>query len=702
MRIERSWVLIAAVIGVLGLRLPEAMADEPEISASVLPIRYAAVSGSVGKFRAHHWMKAGFASGLKDLTAKFVLPNGTTVHSEAHAIIDENDLGAAIDIEKENLGFVNFDYTEFRKYFDTTGGSNRLLPVFSGTEAAKDLTLDIGKFGLETGLTLEGWPELGFGYEREFKDGAKSRLSWPQVKEGTITRKIAPSWQDIDEMVDMFALHANDELAGFTLRGEQQWEFVRSENYRVEEQLGRTGTTSDSKIRRQDQAPESNLMTTTLGAERHFLDDRVFTSASYHFAHLRNREFESLLEYDINGVSTNYTYPEQKPNNRADSSYNSHTWVGNLTTSPWQSFTFGTRLKSEVISRRSNSTYNHDFRYTNTSGSATAPNSIADATMYSLSDLKAARWGENISLRYTGLPRTALYTELELEQTRALMREDRRAVDGPDTGDGTTNVTETFNRETVASIRRGVWSLGGQVAPWPFLNITSHLRHVRSNTDYDDQRESDPGTTTARSAFFDGQGIQTEEFMLRTTLRPSKWLRSSLRYQLRTDKYATRVETEPIVKTASRSHIYTYDVSLQPHRDVSATASFSRQNAWVTTPARYFQTIPFVNNSSNIPTFKADVNTWLLGLDYTPPAPVSFNTTLLYSWADNFNDFSEVGQPFGAEFDRLDLTTGMKWQVRDGTTVGTEYAFYHYNPNDNVEPGDYNAHVIWFDVSQKF
>lgn len=671
-----------------------ANAEERELSVTLLPVRYIAVDGDAAKFRAHHWMNDGYTGGLKEFSSRFTLADGTVIESDGHALIQANDYAFDFGAAKESLGFITFDYQEFRKYFDTSGGVHRRFRTLQFAETDKDLSLDIGNFGLTTGLTLEGWPALTLGYEREFRDGAKSRLTWASAIEAGETRKIAPSWQDIHEVADVFELGLSHELAGTHLHADQRWEFVRSENVRTERQLATTGAAADTKIRFQDQAPEATLMTTTLGASRAALGDKIYLSSGYHYAHLDSREFETLLETSAAGVITNFSNPEQKPNNRADNDLDSHSWVGAAVYAPWPAFSMTTKLKSEYVKREGRSAYNMDG---NPSGAQVGePDGILNRTDTSLTDNKAVRWGESLGLRYTGLPRTALYTELELEQGRVLMREDRLSVDGPDTGNGTSS-GEVFNRETVTSIRRGVITVGSHVSPCPYLDVTAHVRHRRNNNDYDDQRESSPSGSTARSAFIDAQNVHTDEFAGKLTLRPVRWLRTGLRYQFRDDDFDTRVESQQAVKTGMRSHIYTYDVTVQPWRELSTTVAYSTQFANVTTPA--------ANPSAGtpIPAFNANVGSWLVSADYAPSRwPVTLTGALQYARADNFNDVADIGLPLGSDFAKIDAMSRVAWAVREGTSLGVEYDFYAYNGNNNLEHDDYRAHAVWFDVTQTF
>ena len=142
------------------------------------------------------------------------------------------------------------------------------------------------------------------------------------------------------------------------------------------------------------------------------------------------------------------------------------------------------------------------------------------------------------------------------------------------------------------------------------------------------------------------------------------------------------------------------------------TGSFTRQTAWTKTPALYG------NGNTNIPRFNSNVNMWLFSTDYTPRHDLAFNGTLQYSWAHNFNDYSAVGVgaasgaptyggpyggiPYGADYDQVDLTTGLTWTPKEDTSIKVEYGFYYYQPDSNWNAGDYNAHLISLEVSKKF
>jgi hypothetical protein len=678
----RPWLWPCLIGGSLIAAAGPVSADERvDFSITPLPIRYAFVEGDDEKFSAHHWMKENYAGGIKEFTGYLHLPYDIAVATEGHALIDDNDFEGKIRVEKENFGFVNFEYVEFRKYYDGTGGVYYPFTVFTSSETDKELQLDIGHLKVEAGITFEKLPKITFAYERHFKDGAKSRLTWTTVREGAVRRNIGPAWQDIDEIVDTFTIGAEHTILGFTVTGEQKWEFVRSDLSREEKFLSAQNVAADRKIRVQNQEPQADLITTRAGIERWFLNEKVFFSSGYRFAHLDNRETESISEMDQFRSPRNFANPKQIQDARADNDFDSHTWVAHLMATPWSWLNLSAKFKSELLKREGNSTYPSDT-------TPAIPDGVINTTEQSVNDNKALRWGESFSVRFTAIPRTAIYNDVEFEQVRNWLSEDRTSL----RGQSPPNANEIFSRETVTDVRNGVWTLGAHFSPWYFLDTTNQVRVRRNNNDYDDKRETLPGASTARSAFFDELDIHTKEFSTRVTLKPVRWIRPAFRYQYRTDEYQTRIENEPERINDTTSHIYTFDLTLEPVRDLLVTGSFSRQTAATKTAAN-------TATVAQVPTFNADVDTWLFSAGYVLIQNIVLTGSLQYSQAENFNDFTSTGLPLGADFRELNLEAGLRCSPLKFLSVEPKYAFYRYDPDSHAEAGEYTAHVIWLEFT---
>lgn len=687
MTIMRKNVVVALVLAIIGTpSLSFASVDGLEVSADTKPLRFVSVDGDAQKFSAHHWVADHYTGGINDFSSQYTLPNDIEVSMDGHALVDENDLGGNFEIRKNDLGFIELDYSEFRKYYSGLGGVYYPFTSLPVNKIDKELAMNIGHLRVETGLTIEDWPRLTFEYEREWKEGAKSRLTWGSVKEGSVARKIAPSWQEVHEIGDVFAIKAEHDLKGFELSGDQRWEFNRAENMREEINLATTGVASDTKIRDQIQNPESQMVSTTLGAKRWFNEEKMFTSAAYRYVHITNQELEDILEMNSSRQLRNFTSPKQIRNARADNRFSSYTYVGNFMVAPVSWINVITKLKAESYNRLSSSEYPSDS--TPVAAGGAAPDGNINTIEVSENDTKAHRWGEGLSLRFTAIPRTALYADGELEQSRLWMSEERDSrgfQSAPSAG-------EIFKRETVDFIRNGTWVLGMHTSPWRFVNLTTHFREHRDNNDYDDKHETDGSAAGARSAFMDVQNFKTDEFMTRVAFRPRLWFQPSFRYKFRGDNFATRVENQTVVDTAMNSHIYTVDFATQIIKNMTNTVSFSRQTSRTVTPA-------MSSNAIAIPPFRADVNTWILGTEYCFPRDIIFATSMEYSRANNFNEFTNIGLPLGVDNKSLDLDAGFKIPVGKSVSLNPTYHFYHFGTNDHAEAGGYNAHVASMDVT---
>jgi len=652
-----------------------------------LPSRYIFVDGEADKFRTHHWINHNYAGGLKNLSAYYKLPNGVSVELEAQAIPANNEYEGLLLIKKKNLGYVKFDYQEFRKYYDKTGGVYHPYVGYRSegsplraTDTPKELALDIGHFGVEAGLRMEDYPELTFGYEREFKNGSKSRLTWGTVTDyGTSNpgRKIAPAFSDLKEVADKFKFKAEHTMNGYEVKSEQHWEQVRIDQTRQENFYATESdpTNTDKYILRLHQKPESKSYTNFFQVAKWFLKDKIFSSTGYRFATIKHQEWEDEREYDENlNPIRNGSFSENSFNQRAETQYDSNIWVQNLMFFPTDWFNFGAKLKGEVASRRGESTKNTELD--------NPPDNTPNRFEVTDSKSTITRWGETFTARFTAIPRTAVYSDLELAQERIPLVENRDSIGG----DGGVSTGEIFNRETITSIQKGVWTIGFHSSPIGRLRLTSHYRYTNKLSDYDNSNKSP--TTSILSAFFDSQRIRVNEYLGRVALPLTKYFEPSVRYVYRDTDFATAVQSQASVDTGHSTQSLIFDVTSQPLPDLLLMASYNRTQARTFTPLAEFSTL------AQVPEFNADVSTWLFTANYAPAKKVSLTNTIAYTKARNFNDFSAIGLPLGAEFDKVDLEFEVKWNLTDAIVLEPKYALYYYLANSNVEQGDYTAQLV--------
>lgn len=683
-------ILSAALAGAgiaFAAETPAKGASISDLSLTAQPGRYTYVSGDSGLFRELHWMDTGYVAGATDFSSSGKLMDDIEFESAGHALVDENDYGAELEIKKEDLWFFKGEYTEFRKYFDTSGGFYRNFTMLNAVDADKDMRLNIGKIELELGITPKNFPDITLLYEREYKQGTKSRLTWQSLVGGgtfggATTRKVTPSWQDIDEVVNKFGVKAEDDFSGFHWNAEQNWEYVRSNNMRKEQLASVNSTANQIYSREQYTEPRSDLISSQLNIDRWFMKEKVYASSGFRFAQINSRELENLFELNANGIPANFsTNSEQVRDSYSDNLHTTNTWVGSVMSRLWDPFTLILKSKAETVRRSSASTYMKD-KSPNDAGGLVGPNGVIDDTSVSDNEEAVYDYGESISLRYAGIPGVSVYNDYDFEQVRNKLNENRAG----------TSAGEVFNREDITHMFRSVYTLGARFFPLHKVTATIQGRHREDDVRYN--HTSFAVSTTAKSVFVDSQFITTDEASAKLAWKPSRWFQPAIRYQLQNRDTETVGLPDSSVSVVAKQlvSIYTADLVSQPMDNLLTTVSFSYQDGKIYTPASERDTI------YNIPTTDLDVYSALFSAVWTINDKWTFTGTAAYSQATDFIDYGAVGMPYSSDYNKTDVTAALDWQVTKTVHLLPTYAFYTYHGDPDSNPGNYNAHLTMLEV----
>jgi hypothetical protein len=624
----------------------------------LMPIRVINVKGDAAKFRALNWMDDGTTGGIKAMGFDSEAGEGGQVSFDGHAIPGDNDLGAGLKLIRGNGGYITMDYGNFRKYYDVYGG---FYSNFTGTSSirrlAADPKMDMGHFFFEIGSNsniLENVPGVSLSYERDTKEGIKSRLTWGTVTQG-IQRKIAPSWEDVSETTDTIILKGNTDVAGVNLSGRQRVEFSGGRSFREDD--------STTAFRSYAQEPQTKQLVSSLKADRWIVDDKTYMAFAYQFHHSRNDWLETIRNYDATGAITSSS------NNRvadAQATRDSHSWVQHFVTNLTPNLNFVTKLKEEIVAQ------------TGTGFADGYDPGGSDRAVES--ENKITRTGESLSLRYSGLPKTSLYTDWDFQQTRNWYSKDRvgsshtEYLDSSPEMTGVMGVRYAFNRQ---------------------FNMTSNFRRKSDHNTYNILSNNDAAITISRLRTY------VNEWNNRLTWKPSKWLESSFRAQLLDNVYRVQsldktgfTGTTDWIKSQANSRIFTYNVVWQPLEEWMFDLGYSLNNFKVSTPAS--QTAV---SGGGIPVFEANFHTWLVTTSYAPKDSLSFFTDFQYTRAKDFDSQAFAGIPYGVDNEHYDAGIGMKWSPKENITLAPHYAYYSYRANQSMDYGNYSAHAAWFDFN---
>ena len=661
----KTVTLVALMIFTFGFNGAQksAIADDTSTDGwntfELMPFRSISVKGDAAKFRAINWMNDGATGGIKAMSFDGDVGKDGQVSFEGHAIPGDNDFGAGLKLTKgDGGGYITMDYGNFRKWYDVYGG---FYPNFTGTSSirrlAADPKMDMGHFFFEIGSNsniLETAPGVSLSFERDTKEGIKSRLTWGTVTQ-TIQRKIAPSWEDVSETTDTIVLKGNTEVAGINLSGQQRAEFSGGRSFREDD--------STTSFRSYAQEPQTKQLVSSLKADRWLVDDKTYLSFGYQFNHSRNDWLETIRNYDTTGATTSSS------NNRvadAQATRDSHSWVQHFVTNLTPDLNFVTKFKEEIVAQ------------TGTGFADGYDPGGSDRAVES--ENKITRTGESISLRYSGLPKTSLYTDWDFQQTRNWYSKDRIGSSHTEYVDRSPEVT-------------GV--MGVRYAPNSKFNMTSNIRRKSDHNTYNILSNNDAALTISR--------LQTtfNEWSNRFTWKPAKWVENSFRVQLLDNVYRVQsldkvgfTGNTDWIKSQGNSRIFTYNVVFQPLDEWLFDLGYSLNNFKVSTPAS--QTAV---SGGGIPVFEADFHTWLLTTSYAPREDLSFFTGFQYSRAKDFDSQGFAGMPYGVDNEHYDANVGMKWSPRENLTLEPRYAYYSYRANQSVDYGNYSAHVAWLDCS---
>src|SRR3954471_3670957 len=172
-------------------------------------------SGDRAQFQQEHRLPGDQVyGGIQDLHFEGTMGKDALFSIDGHALWDFNDYDITVQLAKPNLGYVKAGYTEFRNWYDGNAGFFPHNDVFFDPPYP-EMHVDRGDAWIELGLRAPNWPEITVRYDHEFRFGQKDSTVWGDTNltdllpPATSTRKIVPSFRNIDEKLDIFSLEAS-------------------------------------------------------------------------------------------------------------------------------------------------------------------------------------------------------------------------------------------------------------------------------------------------------------------------------------------------------------------------------------------------------------------------------------------------------------------------------------------------------------
>jgi hypothetical protein len=631
--------------------------QQSEPKGQIMPtLRYVTVDGDEEKFREDWWIQEDWAAGLEEFTLQHVYDNDVALSIEGRAILPEEDYKLLLHVTKPDVGFVHAGYTEYRKYFDGTGGFFNPFPSPS-FELKNDMHLDIGNLFIDVGLAMPNWPKIVFGYEHQYKDGRKSLLEWGGVTEGGITRNIFPAFKEIDEETDIFKAEIEHEIGKVQVGDQLRYERYRTATTRFGEEQNLDAGTSETVTVSENNSHD--MFSNTLHLESH-VNEKVYWSLGYLFTNL---DGGAALR-----MATSPFGPEPFDKNwftrSIDIDQDSHVVNVNALFGPFRDLTFYGGLQAET---------------TETEGDTDAVlheilpgvgEVTPEAVIVSRTDKGSLE--ETVGARYTGIRYTTLYAEGKWTQQNIDLFE-RELED---------NVLN-FERSTDTEVERQRYTLGFNTSPIPKTTLSARYRRRYHTNDYNHLLDTEAGY----SAFITAQDFTSDEITAKLTVHPSSRVKVSLKYQLVATDIDTQSDTTPPSAVQSGDYdadVYSVSITVTPISRLYLTGLFSYQDV---------RTATFDNGVSSVITYEGDVYTVIGTAGYAIDRKTDLNLEYMFTRSDNFNDNSADGLPLGLDNQRHGLLVSVSRRITENTHAALHYGFYKYD-EDSGGVDNYAAHLV--------
>ena len=619
---------------------------------TVTPVgQYVSVKGDEDKFREDVWLNDGWTGG-GDVTLNQEIAKDVTLDFSGGGIVDEEDYRLHLAIAKKDLGFLRAGWTQYRRYFDPTGGYFRQFSPPSFTLAG-DPHLDVGNIFVELGLRLPNVPKITLGYERQYRDGEKSFLEWGSVTQGGTTKKIFPALKDVDEHTDIFKVSVEHEIKGVRLADDFRYERYDTDTRRLTGSVNLDTSARQSVTIREEYKHDAFF--NTFRMDSHF-KEHIYWSLGYLY---------STLDGDagLNLVTT----PTTGPNDRnwltrvVDVDTDSHVVNVNTMFGPYRGLTIYGGVQAEK-------TENDGFTDALlTTGTSTLTNLINTSN-----DKRSVE--ETLGLRYTKIPFTTLYAEARWTQQEIDLNE-RDAQ---------------FRRETDTDVSRQDYRIGFNTSPLRRVNLAARYRYATYQNDYSHDVDTEPGY----SAFITAQDFTTEEIMTKLTVRPHAKVSAAFTYQLVATDIKTGTAAIPLITPrGSRysgnydANIYSASLTVTPVARLYLSGLFSLQDTRTVSEGLEYD--------GNVYTA---VGTAGFALDNKSDLTVEYS----YSRSDNFTDNSATGLPLGLDYQRHGFIAGVSRKISENVTARLRYGWYQYNETSNGGINDYTAQLAVASCSIRF
>jgi hypothetical protein len=635
--------------------------------------------GNQAQAEERHRLADGAFGGIEDFHYQLDTGKGLTLSADARALFDLNDYRVSLGLTKPDKWFLRVNFENFRSWSNDDGGYYPPARIqYSLHDEA--LALDRGEVSVEAGVNLEKAPDFRFKYTHAYRDGQKAATTWGQVYPDfqSWARGLGPAFYDLDEQRDIVELDVTHRLQATDLGLGLRYETAQLDNARkVAEFLG-----EPAERRLTDREDTRYDLFSVHAFSETWLKKDLFFSSGFLFSNLESDSAGSRIygdDFDVGyvpGFPLGYT--------TLDGSADQKEYVLNLNllATPAPHFSIVPSVRAQKADRTAAS-------------SGLGTRDALTAAFASTSDREVLDVRERLDLRYTGVTNWVFYAGGEWTQGEGNLFED--------------GGLSRLGGIGVAPIRRKTddhrffqkYSAGARWYPARRLSVDFGGYYKLNGYDYDQRFDSTPNDATSPDrypAYLALQDFETWDANVRLTLRPHRRLTLVSRYEYQISTVRTRPDAAAglgeVESSELTSHVFAQNVSWTPWARLFLQGGFNYVVSQTETPAASV-TQAILDAQNNYWTLNASAG---LVLD----DKTDLNAGYFFYRADNYQDNSLAGVPYGAEADEHGVTATLVRRLRENLRLTLRYAWFRYDDLPSGGNHDFEAHVLSTSLQYRF
>jgi hypothetical protein len=688
--------------------------EEPEEFKNWIELAIGGVitSGDRAQFEQEHRLPGDQVyGGIQDLHLEGTVGKNGQFSVDGHALWDFNDYDITVQLAKPNLGYIKAGYQDFRSWYDGNAGFFPHNDVFF-EPPYPEMHVDRGDAWIELGLRAPNWPEITVRYSHEFRFGQKDSTVWGDTNLTGLqppynsTRKIVPSFRDIDETRDILSLEGKHTFGNTDVLLGMRYEHNDNDySLNVERGAGQLPPVvpppGQQRKVTQTQHDDVDLWSGHGITETRIRDNLWFTTG-YSYTSLTN----DLSGSRITGTHWNEAFGQPVPTlGQRDHSFinlagtaqvKEHVVNANLFWMPFESLALLTGFRYTHESQDNDSTFLAAEPVPNTPP-FTPLNPERGFHIGPLIPVEGARssdydrFAQRLEMRYTGVKNWLFYVEGEWEEEC-----------------GQVDEFQSFDEEI--PLDKETHSLGQKYSIgfnwYPLMRLNFSGQYFHRIAHYEDD------ITTAQFARLINQDWNLDDFNFRMTFRPK--LPASLgtvALVTRYDFVHTDIDSQWGIFPADevfaelqsgeiKKHVISESLTWNPLPRFYLQANASYVLNQTDTPANNIELVP--GGGPTVVNFRNDYWTVTSGIGYIIDDKTDVYVDYYFYCANDYYNNAAVAVPYGMGATEHAVSATVTRQLNKNVRLLFKYGYFNYRDVTSGGHNNYRAHSLFSTLQIRF